>query len=63
MDDGAEAWQKACETYSRNVCKNMRFFGVEMTPDEARAMVLEELKAAVRQNLRELFLKKIQGKI
>ena len=59
----AELWQTAIELYSQRITKSMRIFGIEMTPDEARTMVLEELKTAVRLNLRELFLSKIKGKI
>ncbi len=57
----ATEWQKAVSVYARRVSKEMRVFGIEMTPEEAHEMALEELKAAFRQNLRDIFLKKITG--
>ena len=61
--DEAERWQKAVKLYGQRMATNLRFFGIEVTPDEAEAMALEELKMAVRLNLRDTFYRLIQGKI
>ena len=63
LRDEAERWQQCVKLYGKRLSKNLRVFGIEVTPDEAEAMALEELKMAVRLNLRELFFKMIQGKI
>ena len=63
LRDEAERWQKAVKLYGKRLSKNLRVFGIEVTPDEAEAMALEELKMAVRLNLRDTFYRLIQGKI
>jgi len=57
----AEKWQKAVALYATRLSTNLRMFGIEVTPEEAHDMATEELKLAVRQNLRDLFLKMMQS--
>ena len=60
--EASEKWSAAVAVFASRISANMRLFGIEMTPDEAYDMALEELKLAVRQNLRELFLEMLRGK-
>lgn len=51
-------WQDAIKSYGLQTAKGLRYFGIEITPEE---LVREALKDAVRENLKQAFLNRIQG--
>jgi len=52
-------WPEALDQYAKLVSGAVRELGIEMTQDEVRDMVLEEIKMAIRLHLRGVFLGKL----
>lgn len=48
--------EETIRNYSIRVSQQMRVFGIEMTPEEAKEMALETIKDAVRVHLRDALL-------
>ena len=54
-------WQDAIKRYGLRAAEALRFFGIEVTPEQAQDLVREELMNAIRQHIRELFVTTINN--
>ena len=61
MTDSSNVWQRWVESYRLSMVRAMREFGMELTPDEVERMVQEDMLAVMRQRLREVFRRMIDG--